>query len=160
MNIKKFLNFERNIQIDFPFSYREFEKEFKRRYEQDKNSEFKGELDYHKFKLWVAKGFFNTVDFSELNGIIEDFENENIIKAKVELSDTITTMFLLSLIISPIFIIYELLMNFNFKFILVLFIFVFGFIITINFQLNNEKNTYIEEIKSLIRYLKNNKKSC
>lgn len=159
MTIKKLLKFERNIEIDCPLNSNEFVTAFKRKYVNTKKSEFKGEIERTTFKLWLDRDWFRVTDFSELNGKIYKNDSQVIINGKVELSDSMTTMILISLIVLPIIAIYQFITSgFDLE-LLGSFLLIFvGFIAMTNFQIYREKRNYIEEFENLFRENQKKKK--
>ncbi|MCG8579137.1 MAG: hypothetical protein MI866_04440 [Bacteroidales bacterium] len=155
MTIKKLLKFERNIEIDCPLNSNEFVTAFKRKYVNTKKSEFKGEIERTTFKLWLDRDWFRVTDFSELNGKIYKNDSQVIIIGKVELSDTMTTMILISLIVLPIITIYQFITSgFDFELLGTFSLIFVGFIAMTNFQIYREKSNYIEEFENLFREIK------
>lgn len=150
MKLKKFLKFEKQFEIECPMSANEFRNAFKRRYLNDKKSEFKGEIGKRSFKLWLDRNWFRATDFSELNCTIEKHSDKTFLKGKVELSDSIITQFALMIIITPIIILFLFFSDgFDLTALGIIFVFTLCSIVVINLQLNKEKKYYIEEFNDL-----------
>lgn len=152
MTIKRILNFEKNIQIECPLSIKDFENAFKKKYVGKKKGEFKGAIERSQFKMWLDKDFWRITYFSELTGKVEKNDTSVVIKGKVELSDTMTIMILLSMIVLPVIFIYQFFSSgLDWEILGTALLFVVGFIVITHFQLYREKQNYIDEFKTLFR---------
>ena len=160
MNLKSILNFERKINLDCPLSAKEFEKAFRKKYVDNKKAEFKGEIGRTNFKMWLNRSWWRVTDFSELNGEIKMNNKKISLSGKIELSDTLSTMILISVIVLPVIFIYQLFSSgFDLEILGTAVLLVAGFTVIINIQLYREKQNFIDEFNTLFREnLKANKK--
>jgi hypothetical protein len=160
MIIKNILNFEKKIQLECPLSIKDFENAFKEKYVSKKKSKFKGEFERSYFKMRLDKDFWRMTDFSELTGKVEKSDTNLVLKGKVELSDTMTTMILLGMIVLSVIIISQFFSTgFDREILGAAFLFVIGFVAITHFRLYREKQNYIDEFKSLFKEnLKTNRK--